>query len=871
MPATVTANVRVLLSALAEEGGGLFFVSGPPGSGTGALADELVRHLASWTCLRAAALPWSAEQPGHVRDRLTGGEPDAWLERHDRPGAGVLLLLDDAHWADSESLRWLVEVRARFTETSLSVVFLALDGMERDGRPSMAELKQLATQTIGLAPLTVEDIRAFAIRETAVNLSPRTARTLQEMTGGWPELVREVLDSAPRELWWQHQPVIPVPQRWQTSFAVRAVDPRVQLALEAVAITPPLLRTPPSLVVDLLGGPELLEAAFEAGLVQRRTQAAGESLVLTHLTDRAVVLSRMTPGRRRSLFEAAAAHCEAAGDVENGLVYRARGAADVDEGLASRIEQAAADCGRDGRWRVAAEFYLHAARLSVGEEVATRRRMLAVEALIASSNTPLASHFAEEFSHVTGSPRVDAVRGMLALQEGRRAEAEEQLRSAWQGVSSGAAGDARLRSQIAARHMLLSVAQWRPAKIVEWTEIAHANTPPGLTHLVESHSLGELGRTVITGRRARRTEYAHGSVALARRDDMVAGWLALVTDDTYAARQLLSRPATDEGSERINTWMDAWLATTHLQLGDLSLALSTAERGLARVENFGLQLLEPLLLSTCVHVCHLRGDLERARHYQRRLTTSPEAFMLQRVPSAMTRLSAAVYTNNSAAMTRTGTELAALAAEHDFSHPGFWSWEDLWARQLVDLGRFDEAERLLDATSAVTPAGERIASVHARLLSSRAYLATARGEVDRGVGFWDEAIDAVSGVSMPLTAARLFYRYGRAMRRLGRRSHAASLLAEAEGLFAAMDATEFVKRCQRESRASGIGTRVDTEVASLTPQELEIARAVASGATNRETAQMLFISTKTIEYHLTRVYRKLGIRSRAELSAALNR
>ncbi|OFS21835.1 helix-turn-helix transcriptional regulator [Corynebacterium sp. HMSC04H06] len=83
-----------------------------------------------------------------------------------------------------------------------------------------------------------------------------------------------------------------------------------------------------------------------------------------------------------------------------------------------------------------------------------------------------------------------------------------------------------------------------------------------------------------------------------------------------------------------------------------------------------------------------------------------------------------------------------------------------------------------------------------------------------------------------------------------------------------MGAPEFVERCNQERRASGLGRRT-TGAGGLTPQEEEIAKAVADGASNREVAEELYLSTKTVEYHLTRVYRKLGIRSRNELPRAL--
>ncbi|MFJ9541359.1 helix-turn-helix transcriptional regulator [Streptomyces sp. NPDC101225] len=79
----------------------------------------------------------------------------------------------------------------------------------------------------------------------------------------------------------------------------------------------------------------------------------------------------------------------------------------------------------------------------------------------------------------------------------------------------------------------------------------------------------------------------------------------------------------------------------------------------------------------------------------------------------------------------------------------------------------------------------------------------------------------------------------------------------------------YVDRCDRELQAGGLhGTRPSAGMARLTPQERAVARLVADGATNRQTALELFISVKTVQYHLTHVYAKLGIRSRSELAAS---
>ena len=110
--------------------------------------------------------------------------------------------------------------------------------------------------------------------------------------------------------------------------------------------------------------------------------------------------------------------------------------------------------------------------------------------------------------------------------------------------------------------------------------------------------------------------------------------------------------------------------------------------------------------------------------------------------------------------------------------------------------------------------------------------------------------------------------YGERLRRAGRRTEAREHLRGALGVFHAIGAEPWERRAQTELRASGARLRrPDTSPRDeLTPQELQVALVVADGVTNREAAARLFLSPKTIEVHLSRAYRKLGVRTRTELS-----
>ena len=141
----------------------------------------------------------------------------------------------------------------------------------------------------------------------------------------------------------------------------------------------------------------------------------------------------------------------------------------------------------------------------------------------------------------------------------------------------------------------------------------------------------------------------------------------------------------------------------------------------------------------------------------------------------------------------------------------------------------------------------------------------------------DEAGDrlkaAVSDASAdwPYYGARAQLAYGRWLRRRRRTAQARQPLREAAETFDALGAAVLADRARRELRASGVSVRRRTPEAwdQLTPQELQIARLAASGLSNREIGERLYLSHRTVGTHLHRLFPKLGVTSRAELSVAL--
>jgi DNA-binding CsgD family transcriptional regulator len=184
---------------------------------------------------------------------------------------------------------------------------------------------------------------------------------------------------------------------------------------------------------------------------------------------------------------------------------------------------------------------------------------------------------------------------------------------------------------------------------------------------------------------------------------------------------------------------------------------------------------------------------------------------------------------------------------------------------LVGLGRLEESGVVLDWHEGnARRLGRGLAL--ANCLRCRGLLAAQTGAPDQAVASYQEALDWHSRAELPLDRGRTLLALGSAQRRARRRREARETLEEALEVFERIGAGLWAQRARAELK------RISGRTASpgaLTPAEARVAALVAEGRTNREAAATLFVSERTIEGHLSRIFAKLGVRSRAELAREL--
>jgi DNA-binding CsgD family transcriptional regulator len=185
---------------------------------------------------------------------------------------------------------------------------------------------------------------------------------------------------------------------------------------------------------------------------------------------------------------------------------------------------------------------------------------------------------------------------------------------------------------------------------------------------------------------------------------------------------------------------------------------------------------------------------------------------------------------------------------------------------LVAIGKHDEATSLLDE---LEEQGHALQRIWALTIASRCrgLVCAAAGDIDAAFASLDRALELHEELQEPFERGRTLLVLGTLRRRSRKKRAARETLTEAVGVFDGLGARLWSEKARAE--LTRIGGRAAGAPDALTPTEERVATLIAAGRTYREVADALFISPKTVQWNLSKIYRKLGVRSRAELAAKL--
>jgi DNA-binding CsgD family transcriptional regulator/tetratricopeptide (TPR) repeat protein len=368
-------------------------------------------------------------------------------------------------------------------------------------------------------------------------------------------------------------------------------------------------------------------------------------------------------------------------------------------------------------------------------------------------------------------------------------------------------------------------------------------------------------------------DWAHGAARLRRvaglcgRGDeplglLRAGQAALLLGDDATARRVYERAVRTvrrDGAVGLLATALNRLAFAHTQAGRLDEADAACGEGLRLACDLGQQGATGLAVQAFIEAW--RGDADACRAHAEEALAEAGARRLGAVAAgaswALGLLDLGLGRPDEAL-----SRLAPVVSGARTAHP----WVALWAvPDLVEAaaraGRPDDARAPL----------ERFGTWAQRVGAPWAIAAAHRGAAQLTGGDlagYARAVEQHDGVSRPLDRARTDLAHGEALRRRRRRVDARVALRAAAEAFDRAGATPWAERARAELRATGesVGRRGPADSARLTPQELQITRLAAGGASNPEIAVQLFLSRKTVEYHLHKVFTKLGMAGRAELA-----
>jgi DNA-binding CsgD family transcriptional regulator len=788
-----------------------------------------------------------------------------------------IVVIDDAHWADPESLEALRFAVRRLLSEPLFVVITFRDDTGGDLGEGWRRLFDGHNgDRLRLGGLDAAAVATLAEGVMGVRLSARAAARLCQHTGGHPLYARSLLEQLPAGTLERAAGPLPAPADLASAVSTRLAGCNAR-AQEAVTCASVLgLRVQVATLASLMGvTPAGVSAAAAdaqaAGLLFETAGSDGTELEFSHALVRAAVYGDLGPARRRQLHARAATCTSGRASLE----HRLAAAAGPDPHLAADLERSAmADLGSGLVQRAAASF---SRAIDVSPAAADRRRLalLGAEARLVAGDALGAGAQLEQLETGPDDAWHHYVAGYAALLSARVDEAEALLRQAWDmpvaGQTVGAPPD--LRARIASQLAIIAVVRLDQDQMVEFGEAAvAAGAAEGwvgafawFSRLIGMALSGNASAALLLAAELDRPSGPGGLDGLVAR-----GMIRLWTDDLAGARADLSRAvarATAGGALRVSQAV-GYLGEVAYRLGELGESVMHTELAVLNATEAGRVWDLPILHALAAYPLAARGELTEAATHAR--TSSDWADVMDtaaaRSYAALARLSVAAAS---------GDQVGCLAAAEDLeanfhvAELGTHLASALLVEVAVADGRLDQAAARLDALQQTARALGR-ASALMHLARAAGTLAASKGDWDTAVREFDEAVRRGMALRMPLEVALTRLSAGRAGMRAGHVSWAVAVLDAAHVGFVRLGARAYAGAAGAELKAAGFGP--DASVAAsavLSPAEAAVARLVGEGLTNREVAARLFVSVKTVEFHLRRIYAKLDIRRRQDLVGLL--
>ncbi|MEU8587578.1 LuxR C-terminal-related transcriptional regulator [Streptomyces sp. NPDC048664] len=788
----------------------------------------------------------------------------------------LLIVCDDAQWVDRESLDVLAFVSRRLHADSIVMLF----GVRADD--------VLAAPFGGLPELEVTglpapDALALLTDEVDGGLDRVVAERILTETAGNPLAIRELARTVAAGELAEGEP-LPLDRRVEARFLtrVRELPPLVQTVLLAAAADSTgdvaLVRRAVQRLEPVTDDAVALavEDATRMDLLAER--AADGTARFRHPLIRSAVYSGASLVDRRRVHAALAAELDRPAQAERRAWHRAAASSGPDEEVAAELEACAERAREHGGYLAQAAYLQRAAELS-REGVARDLRLLAASAAALTAGAPYrAEQLLDQVSPDHGVPALDAhaqrLRGLIAVMLGR-GNAVGRLLAA-----------ARILAPTdppATRDTLLEAVD--AACVAERAETGAGALEVARAALDAPPVPGEPGvADLLLAGHARLIAVGHPAAApllcdalLAMRADRAefgdaARWILLGMisaielwdlDALGACARRYAHAARGQGALRMLQVAAHASATWETFRGNLGAAEEHFAEFKDVSEATGADPRRSHPSDVMLHAW--RGDEERTRAAVA-AQAGPGADRPGGIQAELARAALALLELGRCRY-REAQAAAQTVFEQDPPHFGGLALPDLVEAAVRNDDR-DMAGRALDrlAERAVASGTPWALGVLAR---SRALLASDEAAEE----LFTRALGHLTPGGPATEVARTRLVYGEWLRRRRRRQEARDQLSQAHELFTGMGAAAFAERARVELTATGgrPHPRAPGAGHGLTPQEARVARLAAEGATNQEIAAALFLSASTVEYHMAKVFRKLGIGSRRSLRQVLPR